>query len=152
MTQPSGRIVSFRGVVYPAHCDAMGHMNVQYYTAVFDQAMWHLVFALGFHPSWVTDRREGWADVHYEIDFRHELHVGQLFHAESSVVKVGKASLVTLHRIVDAESREIAAEARITSVYFDLARRASRPLPDAIRSAAEQASNVVSATGPARPV
>ena len=145
---PSNGIISFRGLVYPAQCDAMGHMNVQYYTAVFDQAMWHLVFALGFHPSWVTDRREGWADVRYEIDFRQELRVGQLFYAESAVVKVGNASLVTLHRMVEAESRKIAAEAKITSVYFDLARRTSPPLPAEIRSAAERAPKTFSAIDP----
>ena len=36
----------YRGVVYPAQCDAMGHMNVQYYVAAFDQAMWHLAHEL----------------------------------------------------------------------------------------------------------
>ena len=148
MSEPSTDLISYRGVVYPAQCDAMGHMNVQYYTAVFDQAMWQLVLALGFAPSWVTDRREGWADVRYEIDFRRELRVGQLFYAESGVVRVGNASLTTLHRIREAESREIAAVAQITSVYFDLARRASRPLPAGIRSAAERATSKSAANDP----
>ena len=39
---------TFRGVVYPAQCDAMGHMNVQHYVAAFDQAMWHLVHEIGY--------------------------------------------------------------------------------------------------------
>ena len=29
---------TFRGVVYPWHLDHMGHMNVQFYTARFDEA------------------------------------------------------------------------------------------------------------------
>jgi acyl-CoA thioester hydrolase len=110
--------------------------------------MWHLVFTLGFHRSWLTDRRVGWADVRYEINFCRELRVGQLFYAQSAVVRVGNASLVTLHRIVEAESRELAAEAKITSVYFDLARRTSRPFPAEIRSAAERAPKTFSATDP----
>ena len=135
---PAGALITFRGVVYPAQCDAMGHMNVQHYTAVFDQAMWHLVAHLGFKSSWVQEHREGWADVRYVIEFRKELHAGQLFHAESELVKVGNSSLVTHHRIVENESRALAAEVEMTSVYFDLEKRSSRTLPVEIRAAARR--------------
>lgn len=131
-------VITFRGVVYPAQCDAMGHMNVQHYTAAFDQAMWHLVVHLGFCPSWVRDRREGWADIRHVVNFRTELRAGELFHAESSVMKVGDTSLVTCHRIVQTEGGELSAEVEMTSVYFDLDGRASRPLPAGIRAAAQR--------------
>lgn len=129
-------MITFRGVVYPAQCDAMGHMNVQHYMAAFDQAMWHLVTQLGFRPSWVVDRREGWADVRYLINFHRELRAGALFHAESSVGKLGNTSLVTHHRIFETEGGELAAEVDITSVYFDLEKRASLALPEQLRAAA----------------
>jgi acyl-CoA thioester hydrolase len=116
----------------------MGHMNVQHYVAAFDQAMWHLVVTLGFRPSWVTERRQGWADVRYLIHFKRELRAGQLFRVESAVVRIGNSSLVSAHRIREAESGEVAAEIEMTSVYFDLERRASRQLPPGIRRAAEQ--------------
>jgi acyl-CoA thioester hydrolase len=131
-------VITFRGVVYPAQCDAMGHMNVQHYTAAFDQAMWHLVAQLGFRPSAVAEQRVGWADVRYLINFRRELRAGELYHAESSVVKVGNSSLVTRHRIIDTEAGEIAAEVEMTSVHFDLEKRTSRALPAEIRAAAER--------------
>jgi acyl-CoA thioester hydrolase len=136
--KPATAMITFRGVVYPAHCDAMGHMNVQHFTAAFDQAMWHLVTRLGYCPSWVTDRREGWADVRYLINFRKELRAGELFHVESAVIKVGDTSLLTHHCILNTERREPAAELEMTSVYFDLEKRVSRPVPADIRSAAEQ--------------
>lgn len=136
--EPAIPMITFRGLVYPAQCDGMGHMNVQHYTAVFDQAMWHLVTQLGFRPSWVTDRREGWADVRYLINFRKELRAGELFHAESNVMKVGHTSLLTHHRIFNTERGELAAELEMTSVYFDLENRVSRPVPADIRSAAKQ--------------
>jgi len=135
---PNGALITFRGVVYPAQCDAMGHMNVQHYTAVFDQAMWHLVAHLGFKPSWVQERHEGWADVRYVIEFRKELQAGQLFHVRSEVVKVGNSSLVTHHRILETESRALAAEVEMTSVYFDLEKRCSRTLPIEIQTAARR--------------
>ena len=32
---------TLRGVVYPAQCDAMGHLTVKEYMGFFDQAEWH---------------------------------------------------------------------------------------------------------------
>ena len=128
---------TFRGVVYPAQCDAMGHMNVQHYVAAFDQAMWHLVGTLGYRASWASERRQGWADVRYLINYHHELRAGELFHIDSGVLKVGNNSLVTVHRAINSESGEMAAEVEMTSVYFDLGERKSAPLPQEIKAAAE---------------
>ena len=128
---------TYAGVVYPAQCDSMGHMNVQHYVSVFDQAMWHLVYALGFKPSWVHDRHQGWADVRYVINFQREMCVGQLFRAESTVRKVGNSSLLSFHQITECESGLTAAYVEMTSVYFDLAERRSIPIPEEIRIAAQ---------------
>ncbi len=142
-------MITFRGLVYPGQCDAMGHLNVQHYTAAFDQAMWHLVNHLGYRPSWVAERREGWADVRYLINFRSELRAGELFHAESTVMKAGRSSLVTHHRILNSEHQLLSADLEMTSVYFDLEKRVSRPIPDEIRLAAQSLICAQQQTAPA---
>jgi acyl-CoA thioester hydrolase len=125
-------LLTYQGVVYPAQCDAMGHMNVQYYIAAFDQAMWHLIAAAGYSATWIAERQEGWADRRYEIDFRRELPVGSLFEVRSAVVKVGRTSITTRHRLANKADGHLCAELLAVSVYFDLARRAARPLPETI--------------------
>ncbi len=37
-------IKTYQGTVYPWNCDHMGHMNVQFYVAKFDEAIWNLFF------------------------------------------------------------------------------------------------------------
>ena len=125
-------LLTYQGVVYPAQCDAMGHMNVQYYIAAFDQSFWHLVAAAGYSAAWIGERREGWADRRYEIDFRKELPVGSLFEIHSGVIKVGRTSLTTCHRLTSKADGALCAELIAVSVYFDLAQRQSRALPEAI--------------------
>jgi acyl-CoA thioester hydrolase len=125
------------GVVYPANCDAMGHMNVQYYVAAFDQAMWHLVNALGYRTQWQAERGEGWADVQHHVNFSKELAVGSLFYVESAVSNIGGKSLTTIHRLYNT-SGELCASNEIKSVYFDLVQRKGLTLPDDIRSNAEK--------------
>ncbi len=126
---------TYSGVVYPAQTDAMGHMTVQYYVAAFDQAMWHLVHALGYRPEWQTERREGWADVRHDVTFSKELRLGSLFWVESSVMAVGTTSLSTRHRLFDANG-DLSSTDEIKSVYFDLRERKALPLPGPIRNAA----------------
>jgi acyl-CoA thioester hydrolase len=115
----------------------MGHMTVQYYVAAFDQAMWHLVESIGYDPSWRHERNEGWADVRYEIDFRAELQVGDLYLVESDVISVGKSSLKSHHRLMGPHG-VLAAEVHMTSVYFHLKDRRSMPVPESIRQCAQQ--------------
>ncbi|WP_028216696.1 acyl-CoA thioesterase [Paraburkholderia oxyphila] len=131
---------TYRGVVYPAQTDAMGHMTVQYYVAAFDQAMWHLVARLGYNPDWRNELDEGWADVRYEIDFRSELKTGDLFSVVSKVVNVGKSSLKSSHQLV-GQNGVVAAELAMTSVYFHLKDRKSIPIPDVIRDEALSATS-----------
>jgi acyl-CoA thioester hydrolase len=127
---------TFRGLVYPSQCDAMGHMNVQHYVAAFDQAMWHLVHELGYRKPTSTNTGHGWADVRHVIDYRSELPVGTLYRVASGIDKVGRSSLVTHHRMFELETGALAAECEMTSVYFDLAARASAPLPQSLGDAA----------------
>ena len=127
---------TFQGVVYPAQCDAMGHMNVQHYVAAFDQAMWHLAHEIGYRKPASLGTGQGWADVRHVIDYRSELSVGALYKVLSRIGKVGRSSLVTVHRMFASDTDELAVECEMTSVYFDLNARASCPLPDSLRNAA----------------
>lgn len=127
---------TFRGLVYPAQCDAMGHMNVQHYIAAFDQAMWHLVHEIGYRKPAGPNIGHGWADVRHVVEYRRELAAGMLYRVASSVEKVGRSSLVTRHRMFELDSGELAAECEMTSVYFDLAARVSAPLPQSLGDAA----------------
>ena len=108
---------TFRGLVYPAQCDAMGHMNVQHYIAAFDQAMWHLVHEFGYRKPASPNTGHGWADVRHVVDYRRELPAGALYRVASGVDKVGRSSLVTRHRMFEMESGDLAAECEMTSVY-----------------------------------
>ena len=39
--------LTYRGTIYPWHCDHMGHMNVMWYVGKFDEATWQLLAAVG---------------------------------------------------------------------------------------------------------
>ena len=123
----------------------MGHMNVQYYVAAFDQAMWNLVYALGWRPP-PEPSKIGFADVRHAIEYRAELRVGTPFVVDSVPLRAGRSSIVTAHRMYELASGELAAEMEMTSVHFDLERRMSMALPSEFQAVIQQAAGWPDAT------
>ena len=56
-------VETYRGIVYPWQCDAMGHLNTQHYVGIFDQTLLQLVAELGYVSGDGPHARRGWADV-----------------------------------------------------------------------------------------
>lgn len=118
--------------MYPSQSDSMGHMTVQYYVAAFDQAMWHLVAELGYDPEWRQSQSRGWADVNYNINFKNELKVGDLYLVKSVVKKIGNKSLTTFHEMQTVKG-EVVADIEMISTYFNLTSRKAELIPEQIR-------------------
>jgi len=57
----SGGIPTYRGVVYPWHCDHVGHMNVMHYVGKFDEATWFLLNRIGLTRTFLATNGRGMA-------------------------------------------------------------------------------------------
>ena len=137
----SGYIETFRGVVYPWHCDHQGHMNTMHYVGMFDQAFWHHMSALGFTRDYMDRNCGGFVDVRDTIEYKAEQGVGSLVIIESGMLKIGNTSMTALHRMRNIETGELAATSEKISVYFDLEARSKTPFPDELRPSME--ANIV---------
>jgi acyl-CoA thioester hydrolase len=129
-------LVTFVGVTHPWMCDAMGHVNVRHYAAMFDDAGFHLLGAVAGAEEAGAPRR-GWADVRSEIDFQHETPPGALLTIRSHVEKVGRTSITYVHRMEASVGSVLHATARLVTVRFDLEARVATMLTEAERARAE---------------
>ena len=50
---------TYRGTVYPWHCDHNGHMNIMWYVGKFDEANWNLFALIGLTPSYLRESGRG---------------------------------------------------------------------------------------------
>src|SRR5256885_5493246 len=129
-------IESARTVVYPWHCDSMGHFATQHCMKVFDDATFHLLGSLGYSLRDAHTTRRGWADVSHKISYLNELRAGDLIVALSSIQRVGNKSLTYRTRLVRPEQPQDDCAVLIgVAVHFDLERRCTLVLPEAISSA-----------------
>jgi len=130
-------IETHRGVVHPWLCDALGHLTTRNYMAMFDDAGWHLLLALGLSPGGMLQQKRSWADVRHEIEYLRELTEGELVLIRSTPVKVGGKSLTYRHEMSNAESGGVCATMTVTAVYFDLDQRKAIPIDETLRQKIE---------------
>lgn len=123
------QLLTYRGVVYPSQCDHMGHMNVAFYTAKFDEASWHVFHVMGLLPA--STREDGWgtAAVEYKIQYIRELKAGDLVTVHSTVLELKAKSVRIRHSLQNDETGEIAATAELVAVCIDKQKRKSCPFP-----------------------
>jgi acyl-CoA thioester hydrolase len=133
----AGAMRTYQGVVYPWHCDQVGHMNVMWYTGKFDEATWFFFNSLGITRSLLAAERRGLAAVEQRVAYARELLAGDAVAVETTLLEVRARVLRFAHRMLVPDSGDTAAVMMQTTVYLDLAARKAVTLPEAVRRAAE---------------
>jgi len=122
MSQP---ILTYRGTVYPWHCDQVGHMNVMWYVGKFDEATWQLFNALGLSPSYLRSSNRGMAAVDQHISYLQELHAGDVVTIRTTLLELKEKSLRFVHEMTNDETAEVAARTTLKAVHLDTVTRSS---------------------------
>ena len=115
----AGPVETYRGVAYPWLCDAMGHMNTQFYSTLYDGAAFHFL-AMIAPNSELAPRRLGWADVRQTTEYKQEVRGGSLLVIATRLLKVGTSSVTYLHEMRNAESGVLHSTSELVTVLFDL--------------------------------
>ena len=131
-------IETYRGTVYPWHCDHMDHMNVMWYVGKFDEGTWNLFTHLGITARYLREGNRGMAAVDQRIAYRRELHAGDAVAIRSGVVEVREKLLRFVHEMSNVETGDIAALTVIAAVHMDTVSRKARAFPDEIAARARQ--------------
>ncbi|HUJ25744.1 MAG TPA: thioesterase family protein [Myxococcales bacterium] len=127
--------ITYRGTIYPWHCDHMGHMNVMWYAGKFDEASWSLLASVGLTAAYLRDHGRGMVAAEQHVTYRKELVAGDTVFVRSFVNEVRDKAMVFTHEMVNAHTLEVAATARFVGVHIDRATRRACPLPPQVRAA-----------------
>ena len=129
-------LLTYRGTVYPSQCDHMGHMNVAWYVAKFDEATWHLFAAIGLTPARLRDENIGMAGVEQHIEYKRELYPGDVVTVSSKILEVKEKAIRFVHEMKNDATGEVAARTVLVAVHLDLGTRRARALPTDVRDQA----------------
>jgi acyl-CoA thioester hydrolase len=126
-------VLTYRGAIYPWHCDHMGHMNVMWYVGKFDEATWHLLATVGLTSKRMREEVIGLVAVEQRIEYKRELLAGDLITIRSRFQEVREKALLFVHEMTNEETQEVAARTFLTGVCLDTKTRKARPLPGDVR-------------------
>ncbi len=129
-------MLTYKGTVYPWHCDHMGHMNVMWYVGKFDEATWHLFHALGITPAFLRENDRGMAAVEQNIQYKRELLVGDIVEVHSRVDELKEKVIRFTHEMRNVDTGEVAAVTVLTAVHLDKTARRAIAFPAVVREKA----------------
>lgn len=129
---------TYRGTVYPWHCDHVGHMNVMWYVGKFDEATWNFFAGIGLTPSYLRDSGRGMVAVQQNISYKRELLAGDIVEIKSFLLEVRDKAIRFVHEMRNGETGEVAATCELTGVHMDRKARKSVAFVDPIREAARK--------------
>lgn len=128
--------ITYRGTVYPWHCDHMGHMNVMWYVGKFDEATWQFFNLLGMTPAFLRTAGRGMAAVDQHISYMRELHAGDIVTVRTQLLECREKSIRFVHEMSHDTDGQVVARTTLKGVHIDTATRKSCPLPESIAAAA----------------
>lgn len=122
--------LTYKGVVYPWHCDHMGHMNVMWYAGKFDEATWNLLSQVGITSTYLKQEGRGMVAVEQQTFYKRELFAGMTICINSKISEVKDKSVKFVHEMINNETNEIVAITYVTGLHIDSKSRRPCALPD----------------------
>ena len=130
-------IETYRGFVYPWSMDHIGHMNVQFYTARFDEATWHFFARLGITPGFLKENRRGMVALDQRTQYKQEVLAGSLLHITTELLEIKRKTIRFQHRMFNSESGEEVATTELVGAFLDADQRKTTEFPQAVHDAAQ---------------
>ena len=121
--------ITYRGAVYPWHCDHVGHMNVMWYVGKFDEGTWNFFFPLGITPAYLRENKRGMAAVDQHIEYKRELHAGDVVTVRTTLLELAGKKVRFRHEMVNEATGEISAVTTLIAVHMDTEARKACAFP-----------------------
>jgi acyl-CoA thioester hydrolase len=110
--------------------DRNGHVNVQFYLALYELGGWVVLEEVGIHEEWFQQRQVSQFDLEHHLNFRAELAVGDEVRTYSRVLGRSDKCFHGMYFIVNETSGRLAATLEYISASVDLSTRRITPFPE----------------------
>lgn len=135
----AGTLPSLRDRVKSWELDETGRLSLLGHVRRFSTASSHLMNAVGLTGAYIADARRGFATFETRLALTAwQPGTGAEVAATSGFLAVGRSSVTMIHDLIDVKTGERIARFYQAGVHFDLDRRRSSPMPDAMRDKAAE--------------
>jgi steroid delta-isomerase len=113
--------------VEPHFLDAMGHMNVSFYTQLFDQGVWTYFEHHGLDRDYMQREHRGAFALEETTRYLAELREGEALSVHTGILEVRERTLRLLQVMTAVDKGVRAAERELVVAHIDMATRRTAP-------------------------
>jgi len=140
-TKPTGRTVypaiaelaelpvQYRGIIPAEWEDRNGHVNVQYYVALYELGGWVILEDSGIGDDWFRQRKVSVFDLEHHLQYRAEVLAGDEVLTYNRLLSRDDKSFHGMYFIVNRSRGRLAATLEYVSACVDMRTRRIAPFP-----------------------
>ncbi|MBM4074450.1 MAG: thioesterase [Planctomycetes bacterium] len=118
-----------RATIPEEYLDAMGHMNVMWYTHLFSVAMGGMFQLIGLTWEFMSRNQSGSFALESHIRYLSEARCGHEITIHSRFVGRSEKRYHLIHFMVNHQKQNVAATFEVVGAYIDMKTRTMAPLP-----------------------
>ena len=126
---PQWGLITYRSLIFPSHCDHIGHMNVRWYAHHFDEAGFQIWNVTEVCQSEMRDRGLQVVVARTTIDYIKEMIAGTSIVVRGGFTRVGNKSVTHQAKMFNEDTGELCATQETVEVFFDPLTRQSTEMP-----------------------
>jgi acyl-CoA thioester hydrolase len=109
--------------------DRNGHVNVQFYLALFEMGGWKMLEDVGIDDAWFRRNAYSFFDLEHHLHYRAEIAVGELVRTYNRVVGKSDKRFHGLYLIVNESRGRLAGTLEYISTGVDMRARRTAAMP-----------------------
>ena len=121
-----------QAVITENYLDVMGHMNVRYYLALFDEASWTFFQSFGMTETYYKDSLAGAFALEHHIRYLSEVRLGETVHIHARLLQRNAKRIHFMYFMVNVNKAVLSATLESVVSHTNLKQRRTSPYPPEI--------------------
>ncbi len=118
-----------RATIPETYLDAMGHMNVRWYLALFDEAAMGFFASFGLTHTYFVEEKSGVFALQQFIHYRAEVHVGERVAIRARILGRSAKRIHFMYFMINETTGKLACTVETLTSHADLNARRTSPFP-----------------------
>lgn len=127
--------ITYQKTIPKDYLDIMGHMNVMWYTHLFDEATFKLFSLVGMDKEYHTNSGFGAFALEQHTRYKAEVRALESITLHSRALGISAKRFHFIHFMVKDETNVLAATGEFIGTYVDMGIRRTAPIPESISAA-----------------
>ncbi len=118
-----------RKTIPPEYKDAMGHMNIRWYMALYDDAEWDFFASFGMDNDYYQREHSGAFSLQQFVRYLAEVHIGDTVVVRMRMLERSAKRIHYVNFMVNETHRVLASAMEVLVTHADLEARRTSPFP-----------------------